>query len=99
MSRQAASRYASCGIRVNVLAPGLIDTPMARRATSDPDIGHYLRSKQPLRAGPGQPDDCSVAAAFLCSDAARFITGVVLPIDGGWCISDGQYQQVPQGAG
>jgi NAD(P)-dependent dehydrogenase (short-subunit alcohol dehydrogenase family) len=91
MSRQAAARYAAAGIRVNVLAPGLIDTPMARRALSDPAIVAYLRSRQPLRGGPGQPGDCADAAVFLCSDAARFITGAVLTVDGGWCLSEGQY--------
>jgi NAD(P)-dependent dehydrogenase (short-subunit alcohol dehydrogenase family) len=92
MSRLAASRYAPDGIRVNVLAPGLIDTPMAGRAVGDPAIRHYLRTKQPLKEGPGEPEDCSDAAVFLCSDAARFITGAVLPVDGGWCVSEGQYQ-------
>jgi NAD(P)-dependent dehydrogenase (short-subunit alcohol dehydrogenase family) len=90
LSRQAAARYAADGIRVNVLAPGLIDTPMARRAVTDPAIGRYLQTKQPLRAGPGQPADCAGAAAFLCSEQAAFITGVVLPVDGGWCVSEGQ---------
>lgn len=91
LSRLAAARYAADGIRVNVLAPGLIDTPMARRAVSDPDIAHYLTTKQPLRAGPGSPEDCVEAAVFLCGDAARFLTGVVLPVDGGWCVSEGQH--------
>ena len=91
LSRQAAARYAADGIRVNVLAPGLIDTPMSRRAVQDPDIGHFLKSKQPLAAGPGQPADCAGAAVFLCSDAARLITGAVVPVDGGWCVSEGQY--------
>jgi NAD(P)-dependent dehydrogenase (short-subunit alcohol dehydrogenase family) len=90
LSRHAAARYAANGIRVNVLAPGLIETPMAQRAMSDPAIGEYLKSKQPLAAGPGSPDDCADAAVFLCSDAARFITGAVLPVDGGWCVSEGQ---------
>jgi NAD(P)-dependent dehydrogenase (short-subunit alcohol dehydrogenase family) len=91
LSQQAAARYATQGVRVNVLAPGLIDTPMAHRAVSDPAIGAYLRTKQPLRRGPGLPGDCAEAAAFLCSDAAGFITGAVLPVDGGWRLSDGQY--------
>jgi NAD(P)-dependent dehydrogenase (short-subunit alcohol dehydrogenase family) len=91
MSRQAAARYAPDKIRVNVLAPGLIDTPMAARAVSDPAIHAFLDSKQPLGPGPGTADNCADAAVFLCSDEARFITGVVLPIDGGWQLSDGQY--------
>jgi NAD(P)-dependent dehydrogenase (short-subunit alcohol dehydrogenase family) len=91
MSRLAAARYAADGIRVNVLAPGLIDTPMAHRATHDPAILHFLGTKQPLTRGPGKPEECSDAAVFLCSDAARFITGAVLPVDGGWTVSEGQY--------
>ena len=84
MSRHAAARYAADKIRVNVLAPGLIDTPMASRAVADPAIREFLQAKQPLGPGPGTPDDCADAAVFLCSDEARFITGIVLPIDGGW---------------
>jgi NAD(P)-dependent dehydrogenase (short-subunit alcohol dehydrogenase family) len=89
MSRQIAARYAADKIRVNVLAPGLIDTPMATRAVNDPAIQAYLQTKQPLGPGPGKPEDCADAAVFLCSDEARFITGVVLPIDGGWLVSEG----------
>jgi NAD(P)-dependent dehydrogenase (short-subunit alcohol dehydrogenase family) len=91
LTRLAAARYAADGIRVNALAPGLIDTPMATRATTDPAVVYFLRTKQPLVGGPGKPDDLAEAALFLCSDAARFVTGVVLPLDGGWCVSDGQY--------
>jgi NAD(P)-dependent dehydrogenase (short-subunit alcohol dehydrogenase family) len=91
MSRLAAARYAPEGIRVNVLAPGLIDTPMAHRATQDAAIRHFLRTKQPLTGGPGRPEECSDAAVFLCCDEARFITGAVLPVDGGWTVSEGQY--------
>jgi NAD(P)-dependent dehydrogenase (short-subunit alcohol dehydrogenase family) len=91
LSRLAAARYAPDGIRVNVLAPGLIDTPMAQRAARDAAILHFLRTKQPLTGGPGRPEECSDAAVFLCSDEARFITGAVLPVDGGWTVSEGQY--------
>ncbi len=90
LSRLAASRYAAAGIRVNVLAPGLIDTPMAQRAVTDPHIAHYLTTKQPLRRGPGTPQDCAEAAVFLCSEAASFVTGIVLPVDGGWSVCEGQ---------
>jgi NAD(P)-dependent dehydrogenase (short-subunit alcohol dehydrogenase family) len=89
LSRQAAARYAPDGIRVNVLAPALIDTPMAARAVGDPAIQAYLRSKQPLAGGPGHPEDCADAAVFLCSAEARLITGAVLPVDAGWCVSEG----------
>jgi NAD(P)-dependent dehydrogenase (short-subunit alcohol dehydrogenase family) len=90
MSRLAAARYASEGIRVNVIAPGLIDTPMAQRAAQDGVIRAFLRTKQPLAGGPGLPEHCADAAVYLCSDEARLVTGVVLPVDGGWCVSEGQ---------
>jgi len=93
LSKLAAARYAADRIRVNVIAPALIDTPMAQRAAQDPAILHFLRTKQPLAAGPGRPEDCADAAVFLCGDEGRFITGAVLPVDGGWCVSDGQYSQ------
>jgi NAD(P)-dependent dehydrogenase (short-subunit alcohol dehydrogenase family) len=89
MSRQIAARYAADKIRVNVLAPGLIDTTMAERAVNDPTIRAFLEVKQPLGPGPGKPEDCADAAVFLCSDEARLITGIVLPIDGGWAVTDG----------
>jgi NAD(P)-dependent dehydrogenase (short-subunit alcohol dehydrogenase family) len=91
LSRHAAARYAPDKIRVNVIAPALIDTPMAARAAGDPAIRKFLQSKQPLAEGPGTAEDCVGAAVFLCSDAASFVTGAVLPVDGGWCVSDGQY--------
>ena len=92
MSRLAAAAYAADGIRVNVLAPGLTDTPMSARALQDEQIRAFLRSKQPLAAGPAGAGDCAEAAVFLCGDEARLLTGVVLPVDGGWCVSEGQYE-------
>jgi NAD(P)-dependent dehydrogenase (short-subunit alcohol dehydrogenase family) len=93
LSRQAAARYAADGIRVNVLAPGLIGTPMAERAVNDPSIAAFLRAKQPLAGGPGRPADVADAAMFLCSDEARLITGAVLAVDGGWSVTDGPYDE------
>jgi len=92
MSREAAARYAADNIRINVIAPGLIDTLMAARAVQDDAIRRFLRTKQPLAQGPGRAEDCADAAVFLCSDEARFITGAVLPVDGGWCVSEGQFE-------
>src|SRR5262249_16647767 len=86
MSRLAAARYAADRIRVNVLAPGLIDTPMSQRAMQDAAIQTFLHDKQPLFDGPGSPADCAAAAVYLCSDEARGLTGVVLPVDGGWSV-------------
>ena len=90
-SRSIAAYYAPQNIRVNVLAPGLTDTPMARRAMEDPDILGFVRSKQRLDGGRSAlPTDLDGAAVFLLSPASSFITGQVLAVDGGWGLSDGQ---------
>jgi NAD(P)-dependent dehydrogenase (short-subunit alcohol dehydrogenase family) len=86
----AAARYAADGIRFNLLAPGLIDTPMARRAVGEPEIRTYLETKQPLAGGPGTPEDCAEAALYLCEPASHFVTGVVLEVDGGWRLAEGR---------
>jgi NAD(P)-dependent dehydrogenase (short-subunit alcohol dehydrogenase family) len=91
MTLAAAARYARDRIRFNLLAPGLIDTPMAARAMGNPAIRAYLATKQPIRGGPGTPDDCAEAALYLCEPASRFVTATILTIDGGWCVSEGQH--------
>jgi NAD(P)-dependent dehydrogenase (short-subunit alcohol dehydrogenase family) len=90
-SKAIAAYYAPEKIRVNVLAPGLIDTPMSSRPCGDPEIREYIRTKQPLTGAPGLPEDCAAAALALCEPASHFITGAVLPVDGGWTISEGQH--------
>jgi NAD(P)-dependent dehydrogenase (short-subunit alcohol dehydrogenase family) len=90
-TKAAAAHYARQNIRFNVLAPALVDTPMARRAAADDRILKFIATKQPLDGGRiGRPEDCDGAAVYLLSDAARFVTGQVLAIDGGWTVSEGQ---------
>jgi NAD(P)-dependent dehydrogenase (short-subunit alcohol dehydrogenase family) len=92
MTRSAAAYYASENIRFNVLAPGLVDTPMAQRAAGDEEIMAFVRTKQPLDGGRiGRADDLDGAVVYLLSDAARFVTGQVLVVDGGWSVAEGQY--------
>jgi NAD(P)-dependent dehydrogenase (short-subunit alcohol dehydrogenase family) len=95
----AAARYARERVRFNLLAPGLIATPMAARAVGDPAIRAYLATKQPLAGGPGSPDDCAEAALYLCEPASRFVTGAVLTLDGGWSLSEGQHPAIGNGIG
>jgi NAD(P)-dependent dehydrogenase (short-subunit alcohol dehydrogenase family) len=91
LTTAAASHYAPHNIRFNVLAPGLVATPMSRRAQEDPAILEFIRTKQPLDGGRiAQPTDLDGAAVFLLSDASRFVTGQVLSVDGGWSVSEGQ---------
>ena len=90
-TRSIASYYAAHDIRANVLAPALVDTPMAKRAAGDAAIRHFIHTKQPFDGGRiGTPSDCDAAAVFLISDGARFVTGQVLAVDGGWTVSEGQ---------
>ena len=91
LTKSIASTYAADDIRCNVIAPALVETPMARRAASDAGILKFIATKQPLDGGRiGRPEDCDGAAVFFFSDAARYVTGQVLAVDGGWTVSDGQ---------
>lgn len=83
-TRAIASYYAPHGIRANVVAPGLIKTNMSARAQNDPGIVARLEQLQPLTGDFGTPEDVAAAALYLLSDDARFVTGTVLPVDGGW---------------
>lgn len=84
MTRAMAVTYAARGVRCNVVAPGLIRTPMSERAQADPRIGARLQQLQPLGGTFGSTRDVAEAALYLASERSRFITGVVLPVDGGW---------------
>lgn len=92
-SKSIASYYAPYDIRVNVLAPSLTNTPMARRAIDNEDIQTYIKTKQPLDQGRVvNPADIDAAACYFMSDVSGFTTGQVLAIDGGWSVSEGQYK-------
>lgn len=93
LTKSAAAHYASQQIRFNVIAPALVATPMSQRAQSDRKILKFIRTKQPLDGGRiGRPEDLDAAAIFFMSDESRFVTGQVLAVDGGWCVSEGQYE-------
>ncbi len=83
-TRAMAVYYAPQGIRCNVIAPGLIETSMSERAGADPVVAAALPSLQPLGGTMGKPQDVAGAAVYLASDVAAFLTGIVLPVDGGW---------------
>ncbi len=86
LTRSIASYYAPRGIRANVICPGLIATPMSRRAQESEHIHSRLTQLQPLTGDFGSPQDVANAALYLASDASSFVTGVVLTVDGGWTV-------------
>jgi NAD(P)-dependent dehydrogenase (short-subunit alcohol dehydrogenase family) len=90
-TKSTAAYYAPHDIRFNVIAPALVDTPMAQRAVTNEEIVQYLRTKQPLDGGrPGVPQDLDAAVVWFLSDQSRFVTGQLLAVDGGWSVSEGQ---------
>jgi NAD(P)-dependent dehydrogenase (short-subunit alcohol dehydrogenase family) len=91
-TKSIASYYAKDNIRINLLAPALVDTPMSKRASENDEIQSFIKSKQPLDGGRnGLPQDLDGAAIFFLSDESRFATGQTLYIDGGWEVSEGQW--------
>ena len=86
LTRQMATDFGPNGIRVNAVAPGLIETPLtAERIRTEPWRRHQMIDGAPLRRA-GQPQDVARAVRFLASDEASFITGQILAVDGGWAM-------------
>jgi NAD(P)-dependent dehydrogenase (short-subunit alcohol dehydrogenase family) len=81
-----AATYAADRIRVNLVAPSLTATPMARRAAGDPHILEFARRKQPLAGEMLDPDEVAKAAVYFLGDESRAVTGQYLAIDGGWSL-------------
>jgi len=84
MTRSMAGFYAPLGVRVNVIAPGLVGTPAGERTQADPKMQAFLHRKQPLTGGMIDAVSAAKAALFLLGSDAHAITGEVLTIDAGW---------------
>lgn len=83
LGRALAVDLAQYGIRVNVIGPGVADTPMSAASLSDPERRRALMDRVPLKR-PAGPEEIAAVAAFLTSDEARYMTGAFVPVDGGW---------------
>jgi NAD(P)-dependent dehydrogenase (short-subunit alcohol dehydrogenase family) len=88
MSIAAAAYYAPEGIRINVIAPGLVQTPMTARAQGNAEIAAYMTHKQPLRKGMLTAEDVAKTACFLLRKDSSPITGQIVTVDGGWTVSE-----------
>jgi NAD(P)-dependent dehydrogenase (short-subunit alcohol dehydrogenase family) len=87
LSGAAARRYGPQGVRVNVVCPGIIETPMTSEIETEPAARKAIFARlSPITAKTGEPDDVAEAVLFLSSDRAKFIHGVALPVDGGFSI-------------
>lgn len=90
-TKSIAAYYANQNIRINVIAPALVETPMAQRAVKDENIQSFIRTKQPLDGGRiGHANDLDGLAVYFMSDQSKFTTGQVIAVDGGWTLSEGQ---------
>ena len=87
LSVAAAAYYAPAGIRINVLAAGLVRTPMSARAQADARILEFMTHKQPLTRGMLAAEDIAKTACFLLRKNSSPITGQVINVDGGWAVS------------
>jgi NAD(P)-dependent dehydrogenase (short-subunit alcohol dehydrogenase family) len=88
MSLAAAAYYAPCGIRINVIAPGLVRTPMSARAQTNAQITEYMIHKQPLTKGLLSAEDIAKTACYLLRSESSPITGQIVTVDGGWTVSE-----------
>ena len=84
LTRNLACEWGVHGVRINAVAPGYINSPMVTRLAAEGklDIGR-LENRTPL-ARLGEAPEVGHAAAFLLSDAASYVSGAILPVDGGW---------------
>lgn len=83
LTKSLAAAWATDGIRVNAVAPGWIDTPLTRPLVEDTVRAAPILARTPMNRW-GTPDDIGGVVVFLASDAARFITGAIIPVDGGY---------------
>lgn len=86
LTKSLAIAWAPDGIRVNAIAPGWIATPLTQALQDDPVRSQAILQRTPMGRW-GQADDLAGPVQFLCSPLAAFVTGVVLPVDGGYLIS------------
>ncbi|ANH37869.1 2-keto-3-deoxy-L-fuconate dehydrogenase [Nocardioides dokdonensis FR1436] len=88
--RTTAAELGPSGVRVNAVAPGIVDTPLTAQIKGDPEWEHAYASKSALGRW-SRPSELAGAVVYLASDASSFVTGTQLFVDGGWTAIDGRY--------
>jgi NAD(P)-dependent dehydrogenase (short-subunit alcohol dehydrogenase family) len=86
LTKSLAAAWAKEGIRVNAIAPGWIKTGMSRPVWTNEETAAPIVARTPMGRW-GEPAECGDVIGFLCSPGARFVTGVTIPVDGGYLVS------------
>ncbi|MDR5816784.1 MULTISPECIES: SDR family oxidoreductase [unclassified Caballeronia] len=86
LTKSLAIAYAADGIRVNAIAPGWIATPLTQALQNDDGRSQAILERTPMKRW-GLPEEVAQVAAFLCTPAASFMTGAIVPVDGGYLVS------------
>ena len=90
LAKTAATEWATMGVRVNAVGPGVIETPLTAPIKNDPDWYNAYAMKNPMNRW-GQPSEMAGPTVFLLSDAASYVTGTIIYADGGWLAADGRF--------
>jgi NAD(P)-dependent dehydrogenase (short-subunit alcohol dehydrogenase family) len=88
--KTAAAEFGEAGVRVNAIAPGVVETPLTAQIKADPDWYRAYATKGALGRW-SKPSELAGAVVFLASEAASYVTGSTLMVDGGWTAVDGRF--------
>jgi NAD(P)-dependent dehydrogenase (short-subunit alcohol dehydrogenase family) len=90
LARTAAAEFGPHGVRVNAIGPGVIETPLTAPIKANKEWYNAYAAKSVFNRW-GRPEELVGAAVFLASDAASYVTGTVIFVDGGWLAADGRF--------
>lgn len=90
LAKTAATEWATLGVRVNAVGPGVVETPLTAPIKANPDWYNAYAMKNPMNRW-AQPSEMAGPTIFLLSDAASYVTGTIIYADGGWLAADGRF--------
>lgn len=90
LARTAATEWATLGVRVNAVGPGVVETPLTAPIKANPEWYNAYAARNPMRRW-ARPAEMAGPTVFLLSDAASYVTGTIIYADGGWLAADGRF--------